>query len=150
MLQQTILTVFHQLNNRNLSLESITASSKPTCQVGFEFGIAEESAFNFLDEEELQRACKNTADKALPTLDVFCAIRYHTINEGGKRTPLKFDYHLLRFTFYKKNIELLISHERGTQRIPLEDLVTFLTNCINKELATKQQRQLALKYLRTL
>jgi len=118
--------------------------------VGFEFGIAEEFAFNFLDEEELQRACKNIVGKALQTLDVFCATRYHTIDEGGKRKPLKFDYHLLRFTFYKKTIELLISHERGTQRTPIEDFVTFLTNRVNKELATKQQRQLSLKHLRTL
>jgi len=118
--------------------------------VGFEFGIAEESTFNFLDEEELQRVCKNIVGKALPTLDVFCAIRYHTVKESGERTPLKFDYHLLRFTFHKKNIELRISHERGTQRVPLEDLVTLLANRTNKELATKQQRQLVLKHLHTL
>jgi len=118
--------------------------------VSFEFGIAEESAFNFLDEEELQRAHKSIADKALSTLDVFCATRFHTVDEGGKRKPLKFDYHLLRFTFYKKNVELLISHERGTQRIPLEDLVTFLANRVNRELATKQQRLLALKHLHAL
>jgi len=118
--------------------------------VSFELGIAEESAFNFLDKEELQRVCRHVEGRALSTIDVFCAIRYHTINESGKRTPLKFDYHLLRFTFYKKNIELLVSHERGTQRIPLEDLVTFLTNNVNEELATRRQRQLTLKHLRTL
>jgi len=142
--------VFHQLNSQSLSLGDVTTPPKHACQVGFEFGVAEESTFNFLDKEELQRLRKSIVDKALPTLDVFCAIRYHKISEGGERTPLKFDYHLLRFIFYSKNIELLISHERGTQRIPLEDLTTFLTNRINKELATKQQRKLALKYLHTL
>ena len=149
-LQQTLFTLLHRLNNQTLNLEDVTTPSKPTCQVGFEFGIAEGSAFNFLDEEEQRRMCKNVAAKALPTLDLLCAIRYHTVNEGGKRKPLKFDYQLLRLTFYKKNIELFVSHERGTQRIPLEDLVTFLTNRTNKELATKQQRQLTLKYLHTL
>jgi len=147
LLQQTLLIVFHQLNNQDLDLENITTASRPTCQVGFEFGIAEESVFNFLDEEELRRLRNSVTEKALPTLDLFCAIRYHTTDEAGKRRPLKFDYHLLRFTFYKKNIELLISHERGTQRVPIEDLVTFLTNRINRELATEQQRPLSLKHL---
>jgi len=142
--------VFHELNNQNLKQENVSTPSKPTCQVSFEFGIAEENAFNYLDKEELQRTRKNIEGKALHTLDVFCAIRYHTINQDGKRKPLKFDYHLLRFTFYNKDIELQISHERGTQRIPLEDLVTFLTNRTNKELATRQQRQLVLKHLHTL
>lgn len=150
LLQQTFLRMFHQLNRQSLSLGNITTDSNSACQVGFEFGIAEGSAFNFLDEEELHRLCKTVTDKALPSIDVFCAVRYHKIDKDGKRKPLRFDYHILRFTFYKKNIELLISHERGTQRIPLEDLVSFLADRTNRELETKKQRQLTLKYLRTL
>jgi hypothetical protein len=63
---------------------------------------------------------------------------------------MKFDYHLLRFTFQENSMELRICHERGTQRVPLEDLVTFITKRINEELSQKRLKLLNLEYLRTL
>lgn len=149
-LQQTIFYTLYQLNNETCSLHDITTPSPFKCEVSFEFGVAEESTFNFLDKEELQRLQKSVEEKSLPILDVYCAVRYHKVNESGKRTSLKFDYHMLRFAFYRRIIELFVSHERGTQRIPLEDLVTFLKNRINKELEQKQQKPLTLKHLRAL
>jgi len=83
-------------------------------------------------------------------LDFFCATRYHTTTPNGETKPLKFDYALLRFTFQRRTMELFIVHERGTQRIPLEDLVIFLTNRINKELTVKGFKALTVRHMRTL
>ena len=83
-------------------------------------------------------------------LDFFYVVRYHVVKDMGKRVPLKFDYHMLRFMFQENSMELRICHERGTQRVPLEDLITFITNCINEELSQKQLKPLDLEYLRTL
>jgi len=129
----------------------LTRASPPSCQVNFELGVAEEDTFNFLDREELDRLERSLKEgETLRILDFFCATRYHTTAENGKTKPLKFDYALLRFTFQKRTMELFVVHERGTQRIPLEDLVTFLTNRVNKELIQRGFKTLTLKRMRTL
>jgi hypothetical protein len=117
--------------------------------LNFEFGVAEENAFNFLDKEELDRLRKSLEEAKAPLrmLDFFCATRYHTTTPNGKRKSLKFDYVLLRFTFHRRNMQLFLVHEKGTQHIPLEDLATFLTNRINRELTQTQQKPLTLRYV---
>jgi len=129
----------------------LTKASPPNCQVNFELGIAEEDTFNFLDKEELDRLEKSLEKgETLRILDFFCATRYHTTTQNGKTKPLKFDYVLLRFTFQRKTLELFVAHERGTQRIPLEDLVTFIINRINEELMQRELKTLIVKRMRTL
>jgi len=88
--------------------------------------------------------------ETLRILDFFCATRYHIIIQNGKTKPLKFDYTLLRFTFQRRNMELFVVHERGTQRIPLEDLVTFIINRINEELIQRELKTLTVKHMRML
>jgi len=151
-IQKAIVRALFQLNHETHELKTLTRSSPPHCEVNFEFGIAEEDGFNFLDKEELDKVLRilKEAKEPLRILDFFCASRYHTANANGKRKPLKFDYTLLRFTFYRRTMELFVAHERGTQRIPLEDLVNFLTNHINKDYTHDQQKLLTLWYLRAL
>ena len=149
-LQQGILRSLHQLNQEGCGLNAITPHLPSKCEVSFEVGAAEGVDFNYLDEEELDRFSKDIAEKELPTLDFICVVRYHIVKDGGKRVPLKFDYHLLRFMFQENSVELRVCHERGTQRVPLEDLVTFMTKRINKELSQKRLKPLNLEYLRTL
>jgi hypothetical protein len=134
-------------------LKTLTKSSPANCELNFEFGIAEQDAFNFLDKEELDRLLKSLEEKTsepLRLLDFFCATRYHTATPNGKCKPLKFDYALLRFAFYRRTMELFIVHERGTQRIPHEDLAIFLTNRINNELKHTRLKTLTLKHMHTL
>jgi len=118
--------------------------------VSFELGVAEDFDFNFLDEKELDRLQRSIVEKELSTLDFFFVVRYHVVNDKGKRVPLKFDYHMLRFMFQENSVELRICHERGTQRVPLEDLITFITKRVNEELSQRQLKPLNLEYLRVL
>ena len=149
-LQQGILRSLYHLNQEVCGLNAITPHFPSKCEVSFELGAAEGVGFNYLDKEELDRFSKSIAEKELPTLDFFCVLRYHVVKDRGKRVPLKFDYHLLRFMFQENSVELRICHERGTQRVPLEDLVAFITKRINEELSQKRLKPLNLKYLRTL
>lgn len=148
-LQQAILNALHCLNQETYSLNTIIPFSSLKCEVSFEFGIADGNVFNYLDKEELDSLQRDIAKKALSTIDFLCVVRYY-VAKREKRVPLKFDYHLLRLMFQKRNMQLQIFHERGTQRVSLEDLITFVTKCIKDELSQKQLKPLSLKYSRTL
>ena len=137
-LQQAILCVFHRLNHETFNLDAVTPYLKQNCEVGFEFGVADGFDFNFLDQNELDQCLKSVAEKELQTLDFFFAVRYHIVRDGNKRVPLKFDYHVIRFTFQESGLGLRIRHERGTQRVPLDDLTDFMVRQINVELSQRQ------------
>ena len=137
-IQQAILCALHRLNNETFDLGAVTPYLKQRCEVSFEFGVAEGFDFNFLDQKELDRCLKNVAEKELQTLDFFFVVLYHSSRENGKRIPLRFDYHVLRFTFQKDGLELQIRHEKGTQRVPLDDLTDFIVKQINAELSRRQ------------
>jgi len=150
-LQQAVLQIFHRLNKETYDLSDIThLSSSLQCKVSFEVGIAEDISFNFLDDEELERFQKSVQKDTLQFLDFFCVARYHVVKTGGKQVPLKFDHYFLRFIFYQRDLELRIVHERGTQRIHLEDFCDFVIKQINNDLAKKKLEALGKRYLRTL
>lgn len=148
--QQSMLSSFHRLTQEIYRLDAIAPHMSSDCEVGFDFGVAEDMVFNYLDEQELDRFRKDINKEELPIMDLFCAVHYHTANKNGKRVPLKFDYHLIRFIFHRNSVNLWIHHERGPQRVPLEELITFLANRINEELSKSQIKPLKLEYLRTL
>jgi hypothetical protein len=148
-LQRAILQTMHRLNHKAYSLKDLTPFRTSECEVSFEFGVAEDMTFNYLDKEELERISKRVETKPLRVIDVFSVIRYH-VNAKSKRRPLKFDYNMLRFTFSRKTMEVFVAHQRGNQRVSIEDFIRFLTNQIDKELMRENQKTLVLKYLRTL
>ena len=147
-LQQAILRALHRLNQERRDLNTISPFSKPRCEVSFELGVAEGITFNYLDREEFERFQKSIKKEAPPTLDFFCVVRYHALKKG-RRIPLRFDYHLLRFMFHKNGVELRIAHERGTRRVCLEDLVNFIAKRVDEELPKKRLTSLKPQYLRT-
>ena len=142
--QKAILCALHQLNHERYDLDAVTPYLKQKCEVGFEFGVAEGFDFIFLDQKELDQCMRSVAENELQTLDFFFAVRYHVIREEGKRVPLRFDYHVLRFVFKERGLEMRIRHERGSQRVTLDDLTAFIAKGINTELS---QRQLAPLFL---
>ena len=135
--QRAILCAFHRLNNEVCDLGAITPFLTQKCEVGFEFGVAEGIDFNFLDQKEVDECLKFVAENDVETLDFFVVVRYHLVKEDGKRVPLRFDYHVLRFVFQGSGVEMRIRHERGSQRITVDDLTTFITKKINAELSQR-------------
>ncbi|UCE95142.1 MAG: hypothetical protein JSV51_05225 [Candidatus Bathyarchaeota archaeon] len=135
-IQQAIISAFHQLNLEKRKLEEITFSS-PNCELSFELGVGEDDVFTFLDKNEVDILDSAVAKKRLTFLDFLCILKYHVVNSVMKRTPLKFDYYLLRFAFSKNYMELLICHERGPRHVQVEAIMDFLTNHIRNELAER-------------
>jgi len=148
-LQHMILQTFHRLNHESHNIGEVTPLAPSECEASFEFGLAEGLAFNYLDKDEVDRALKAVSKKALETLDFFCAIRYHATGKE-KRSRLKFDYYLLRFTFERGNAEMRVFHERGPRRVSPEELIAFLVKDINKGLSRNRARPLNLKNMRAL
>ena len=142
--QKAILCALHNLNHERYDLDAVTPYLKQKCEVGFEFGVAEGFDFNFLDQNELGQCLRSVAEKERETLDFFFVVRYHIIREDSKRVPLRFDYHVLRFSFQESGLELRIRHERGTQRVTLDDLTAFIAKRINVELSQRQLTPLIL------
>jgi hypothetical protein len=136
-IQKVILCKFHNLNQKTIDLGAVTPHLNQKTKVGFEFGVADGLNFNYLDQKELERYLKNVDKTKLEILDFFFVVKYHRVKECGKRIPLKFDYYVLRFLFQEDGVELRIRHERGTRRIPIDDLTQFLIKLINIDLSRR-------------
>jgi hypothetical protein len=144
--QQAILCALHRLNNETHDLGAVTPYLNQKCEVSFEFGVAEGDAFNFLDENELEHCLRDVKEKEFQTLDFFCVVRYHTTRKRGDRVPLRFDYHVLRFTFQEDCLEMRVRHEKGTRRIQLDDLTCFIAKRINAEFSRRRLKPLILSH----
>jgi hypothetical protein len=103
----------------------------PQCPVILEFGIAEANNFNYLDDEEANKMLKIIQKKPLQVMDFFCALRYHKM-QNGKKTPLRFDYYMIRFIFNKDSMEIQIFHERGPRYTSPDDLIRFVSAELSK------------------
>ncbi len=130
-LQQAITQVFRKSNDETFTLEDVATPSIPQCTAFFEFGIAEDNGFNYLDEKEVNRVLKIINRKPFQIMDFFCALRYYK-GKNEKKTPLKFDYYILRFTFEKKSTEIQVFHERGPRHVSPKEITDFVANRINK------------------
>jgi hypothetical protein len=129
-LQQKLVETLREINAKTFRLEDIADPSVPQCSAMFEFGIAETNNFNYLDDEEADKALRTMQRKPFQVMDFLCAIRYYK-TQHEKKTPLRFDYYLIRFVFDKNWIETRIFHERGPRHIFPEDITKFVTAKIN-------------------
>jgi hypothetical protein len=138
-LQQKLIQVFYELNKREFSFEEVANPTIPQGVVIFEFGLAESGDFNYIDDEELKKTLKFLAKDQLSSIDFFCSIRYYK-GTGESRSPLKFDYFMLRTVFSKEIFEVQVFHERGPRYISPEELTTFISNKIN-EISTNKNKK---------
>ena len=135
-LQQKMIQVLHEINRKTFSFEEIAYPSVPECTIIFEVGIADAKSFNYIDEEETNKVLNALKKEPFQVMDLFCAVRYYK-DKTEKKTPLKFDYYIMRAVFGKNAMEMRVFHERGPRYISPEDIVTFLVNKTNKTSAKK-------------
>jgi hypothetical protein len=135
-LQQALIQMLQKTNNENFNLEEIANPSVPQCTVILEFGIAEANNFNYLDNEEANKMLKVIQKKPFQVMDFFCALRYYKM-QNGKKTPLRFDYYMMRFIFNKDSMEIQIFHERGPRYVSPEDIANFVFNEIGETFSKK-------------
>jgi len=147
--QQAVVAAFTELNQKKYKLEEIARSSGSRCDVDFEIGVGEQATFTFLETSEVERLKEEVAKRTLPLLDFLFVLQYHAITESGTRSPLKFDYYLMRFAFAKNLTEFLVSHERGPRRVHVEDLVCFVAKHVTMKFAEHYSGSLKLEDQRT-
>jgi len=135
-LQVRLIQVFREINCKTFHFEDVADPSVPNCTVIFEFGIAEAMNFNYLDKEETSRALRVVEKRPLQVMDFFCAVRYYKV-EGEKKTPLKFDYYMIRTLCSKSSVETHVFHERGPRYVSPDDIVNFFVNKINGTFSRK-------------
>jgi hypothetical protein len=135
-----VIQFFAEVNRTELIFEEVSIPTIPNGQVIFEFGIAEEGNFNYLNPEEAKRTLAVVAKGQVAALDFFCSIRYYRIR-GGERQALKFDYYMLRNLFGKGTFEVQVFHERGPRYLSPEELVEFMVKGINGSLNKKILRE---------
>jgi hypothetical protein len=129
-LQQRLVHFLAEINRKELNFEEVSIPTIPNGQVIFEFGIAEEGNFNYLNVDETKRLLAFIAKAQVASLDFFCSIRYYKIS-GKDRQALKFDYYLLRTLFGKGTFEAQVFHEKGPRYLSPEDLVELLIKGAN-------------------
>lgn len=135
-LQERLLITLHEINQGEFTFEEVANPTVPQGTMIFEFGLANEVNFSYLDVEELSATLAFLNKNRLKTLDFFCSIRYYKCS-GEKRTPLKFDYFLLRNVFGKDLLEMQVYHERGPRYISPQDLLVFIVTKVNKSQSKK-------------
>jgi hypothetical protein len=136
-LQQRLTRVLHEANCRTFSFEEVGNPTVPNSSVIFEFGIADTGGFNFIDEAEAKKMLSAIAHEPLRLMDLFCGIRYYK-KTAEKKSPLKFDYYMMRIGFGENSaVELQVCHERGPRYLSPEDLVNFVVGKVNGASARK-------------
>jgi hypothetical protein len=138
-LQQTLIQVLRKLNE-TASLDGLPDSAVSQCAVVFEFGIAEGGDFNYLDDEEASKVMNNISRKPLPVMDFLLVIRYYKMQEQN-RSPLRFDYYMLRLTF-DKCLEIRVFHEKGPMRMLPEEVIELIVDRINETVSRRILRPL--------
>jgi len=135
-LQDALVNALYKLNNETLTLEEAATPSIPECRVNFEFGIAEGCEFTYIDDEEKQKIQKIIERKPFFILDFLCIISYHKL-KNMKKTTLKSDRYIVRFTFYQTLLQIQIFHEKGLMYVSPKDLPEFLARRISAESSKK-------------
>ena len=130
-LQQKLIKVFSEVNHKTFSFEEVANPTVPECIIIFEVGLADAKSFNYIDEEETKKTLYALKNEPFPVMDFFCVIRYYK-SKAEKKTPLRFDYYMLRMLFTKDEVAIQVFHERGPRYISPDDIITFVVEAINR------------------
>ena len=143
-LQLSVIRALYKLNGSSKT-RSISISGKVGSyegEIGFETGVAEGAYFNYLDKAMVNRLNDCIMqNEQYEVLDFLVIVTYH-YNRDGRKIPLNFDYHQLRFLFRNSGFEMRLFHSKGIRRIPFEELVNLILDIINGEMGRQSQKPL--------
>jgi hypothetical protein len=130
-LQRKIMQTSRKINLKSFSFEEIGIPIMHNCTVIFEVGMAEGKSFNYINDEETKRVLSVLKKQSFRVMDFFVAVRYYK-GDAQKKTPLRFDYYMVRFVFSGNNyIELQVFHERGPRHIAPADIIDLIRKEVN-------------------
>ncbi|MEM3027510.1 MAG: hypothetical protein QW220_02120 [Candidatus Bathyarchaeia archaeon] len=147
-LQECLIKALYSLNAKSFSTPSSSEGlfELPTGELIMEIGVAEGYTFNYFDEVELEELLSLMKLRELQILDLLLVTCYYRTREG-KKIPLRFDYHFLRFEFESGILKLSLYHDRGPRRVPFETLLHIIIGEINEKLEAESLPALDIKIL---
>jgi len=149
-IQRAILRALGKLNCRRVktlvSIADIAGSFEG--EMSFEVGVAERDSFNYLDDEEEEKAL-HMLDSIGPcsTIDFFMIVRYEV--RDGRRHSIRSDSYAIRFTFLEHHVDIEIFHEKGIRRLALDELIMILAESIEREFDIAPHKALRIEKIRT-
>lgn len=151
-IQQATITALKELNNYRepypLSVSGKSGTYIGT--LGFEIGVADDIFFNYLDDETVQRLCKLLNPRRnYRLLDFLIIVTYH-YTQQKKRIALNFDHFHLRLIFTKRRMEGRLFHNKGTRRIPIDEMLNRIFDQIRKSMIRSSLGSLTVKRMKTL
>lgn len=150
--QVSVIRALHDLNSFVTSRPVNVSGKKGICEgiVGFEVGVADRSIFHHLDKTLAEKLSFFAIQGRLHSnLDFLMVVTYHYYRSAERR-PLHFDYHQLRFNFNRNEFELRVFHSKGTRRMPLDELLHYILDAVNEELAKQSMKRLIVQSIRVL
>src|SRR4030067_3434774 len=130
-IQQKLVQTLHEANRKSFLFEEIGHPAMHDCTTIFEVGIAETTGFNYVNDEEAKTVMNVLKKQTFQIMDFLVAIKYYKI-VAKKKSPLRFDYYMVRFVFNESNsIEVQVFHEKGPRYSSPEDIVEFIENEVN-------------------
>lgn len=149
-LQQIIIQGLYKLNGFSELCSLSMPNQLGMCdgKLGFEVGLANSLFFDFFSATQKSLLTdKLNSGEPFSLLDFLVIVTYHYLDEG-KTKPLKFDYFLLRFLFSRGRFKLQTFHERGSQRIAVQELIEHILAVINQEAKQLGLNSFHVEYIR--
>ncbi|MDQ1278900.1 MAG: hypothetical protein QG670_160 [Thermoproteota archaeon] len=151
-IQHAIIQALYSLNGHkdNYSVSVSGQSGAYEGELAFEVGVANGEFFDYLDEETLKELCDPLGSGGdYPFLDFLVIATYH-YSRDGKKIPLIFDHHVLRFAFNGREVDISLFHIKGTRRIPLDEFLNIIIGKIVNEAKHSKLRAINLEKIWTL
>lgn len=146
-LQEAILNALYNINRLTSRAvkKYLPGMSELNLEIVFEVGVASGMSFYYIDDETLKSFMEKINREPPRILDLICIIRYYNLRNGVRRA-LRFDYYFMKFLFSSNIFEIQVFHERGLQRIDVEDLIKVLVENINSEFAKRGINPIKVRY----
>ena len=151
-IQRTIIQALYNLNGHKDAYAVSVAGQSGAYdgELAFEVGVANGLFFDYLNEEALKELYSPLeSGKEYSILDFLIIATYH-YSRKGKRIPLIFDHHILRFSFNNGEIEITLFHSKGTRRMPLDEFLNVIIDEIKMEAEHSDLRPIKIEKIRTL
>ncbi len=139
-LQSALASTLTKLNKSKLDFPDLSMENDLHSETICEFGIGEGNDFTYLDAEEIEKLKNLIATKPLRVMDLLLVLRYYKV-DIQKRSPLRFDYYMLRLVFEAGTVEVRVFHQKGPMRVSPKNVVDLVVEQTNR-LASKKMLSL--------
>ena len=151
-IQLAIIQALYSLNgHKNDYAVSVSGQSGTyEGELAFEVGVANGEFFDYLNEEMLKELYGSLeSGRDYTVLDFLVIATYH-YSRSGKKIPLTFDHHVLRFAFNGREVDINLFHIKGTRRIPLDEFLNVIIGKIREEAKHSKLRAISVEKMWTL